>query len=721
MNERHFMVTANQLVEKIKAYDSQVDAEQISRAYEFCKEHHSSQMRASGEPYYTHPVAVAELLTGLKLDQATIITALLHDTVEDTEATLEDIEKLFGKEVCQLVDGVTKLNQLQLKSNHSSQAENFRKLVLAMSEDIRVLLVKLADRVHNMQTLHFLKKEEKRLRIARETIEIYAPLAERISIAEFKEALEDYSFKELNYDARESIVKRLNFLRKEDQDIVQGTIKELKKLLKQNNIVAEVLGREKSPYSIWRKMQRQNISFETLTDIVAFRILVDTIPDCYQALGILHSVYRVVPSRFKDYISMQKPNGYQSIHTSVIGPNNQKVEIQIRTKEMDEAAVYGVAAHWQYKQGVKTDGTSYRWLRELLDILDQAGDTDEFLEHTKLEMFQDQVFCFSPKGEVYSLPVGSTPVDFAYAVHSEVGDHCVGAKINGRMVPLRSSLKNGDQIDIMTSKAQTPSPEWERFVITGKAKARIRRFIRLQQREQFVTLGKEILLKIYRQESQEFTEKGLENILKSFKCDTVEDLYVAVGSGHFTAREIFKAVFPGLKKVERKEKLEQADLQKKKTPKKKANAIPIKGLIQGMAVKLAKCCHPLPGDRIVGIVTTGKGVTIHTIDCDTLENFSDVPERWLDLSWEKDEDDSPTAYMGRLKLQLINDKGVLSVISTIIAKNHGNIMNLKITHRSQDFYEMYIDVEVLNLKHLVDIIAALRTSTHVSSVERTKR
>ena len=713
------MIRQHELIEKIKTYDPDVDEKLINRAFVFAKEAHGSQMRASGDPYIIHPLEVAILLTKLKLDAASIMTALLHDTVEDTHASLQDIEKNFGKEVAKLVDGVTKLNRLELQSHHTSQAENFRKLVLAMSEDIRVLLVKLADRVHNMQTLHFINKPDKRLRIAKETIEIYAPLAERISITEFKDILEDLSFREINPEARSSILKRLQYLRKEGHNIVENTCNALRDILQENEISAQVLGREKTPYSIWKKMQRQNISFETLTDIVAFRVIVDSVPQCYQVLGIIHSLYRVIPNRFKDYISMPKPNGYQSLHTSIIGPENQRVEIQIRTRSMDEIAVMGVAAHWQYKQGANTEGKQYKWMRELLDILEQAGGAEEFLEHTKLEMFQDQVFCFSPRGEVYALPLHSTCVDFAYAVHSEVGDHCVGAKVNGKLVPLRTELKNGDQVEIMTSKSQSPSPEWERFVQTGKAKARIRRFIRIEQKNEYLALGKEILQKIFRHEGKPFSEKTLEPVISDYKCTHVEDLMANIGSGLVSANEVLRKIHPELSEPDKKTSLEEDEGQFQVKKSEKNKAITIKGLVPGMAMRLAKCCHPLPGDRIVGIITTGKGVTIHTIDCDTLQNFQDVPERWLDLSWENPEEQK-ASFVGRLFLTLSHEQGVLSIVSTIIAKHKGNISNLKITHRANDFFELLVDIEVTSLSHLHEIIAALRTCSIVNSVERAK-
>ena len=484
------MLRQYELVELVKSYDPDADEDALNRAYVFAMKKHGAQLRESGDPYYSHPIEVAGILTKFKLDSASISAALLHDTVEDTDTTVEEVRQLFGDQVASLVDGLTKLAMIELKSTNSKQAENFRKLLLAMSDDVRVLLIKLADRLHNMRTLHFCKPE-KRQRIARETLDIYAPLAERIGMQEIKSELEEIAFAELHKEAHDSIVARLNFLREKDNNIIPKIISQLEKDMSDNDIKAVITGREKTPYSIWRKMQQKNASFEQLSDIMAFRICVDDIGTCYQALGVIHSKYHMIPRRFKDYISTPKPNGYKSIHTGVIGPENTRIEIQIRTHEMHEIAEKGIAAHWAYKQGQKVEGRNFRWIRELLEILEQAQNPEEFMENTKLEMYNDQVFCFTPKGDLIGLPVNSTPVDFAYAIHSSVGDTCVGAKINGEIRPLRTILQNGDQVEVLTSKAQHPSTEWERFVVTGKAKAAIRRYVRAHKRDQFITLGQE--------------------------------------------------------------------------------------------------------------------------------------------------------------------------------------------------------------------------------------
>ena len=717
------MIRQFELLEQVKAYDPGADEDALNRAYVFAMKAHGMQKRASGDPYFSHPLEVAGILTAYKLDSASIVTALLHDTIEDTPATLKEIEHQFGKEVARLVNGVTKLTRIELQSDHATQAENFRKLVLAMSEDIRVLLVKLADRLHNMRTLHHIEEPEKRRRIATETTDIYAPLAERIGMQEMKTELEDLAFAEINPDVRNSILARLDFLRKQGGDLVARIITQLGATLAEAGIKATVVGREKTPYAVWRKMWHQEVGFEQLSDIMGFRVIIDSVEECYRTLGVVHSAYAVVPDRFKDYISTPKPNGYRSLHTGVFGPERQRIEMQIRTHEMHEIAEHGVAAHWIYKQGAsRTDGRQYRWIRELLDILETAAGPEEFLEHTKLEMFRDQVFCFTPRGDLINLPRGATAVDFAYAVHSEVGDNCVGAKINGRMMPLRTQLGNGDQVEIITSKAQTPSPTWERFVVTGKARSRIRRFIRSKERDQYVQLGRAILDRAFHEEGYEFSNKALEGVLKVFKVGDADDLCADVGAGHHTGRDVVEAVFPGTRKKKRKDEkvVPLARARTRKAKKKgKGAAIPIKGLIPGMAVHFAMCCYPLPGDRIVGIVTTGKGVTIHTIDCETLENHADTPERWLDVAWEMDSE-SLDVHVARVYLTVLNEPGSLGNLSTVIAKNEGNISNLKITERSREFFDMVIDVEVRDVKHLTNIIAALRATPVINSVERAR-
>ncbi len=712
---------ATKLITAITAYDPNVDGALIQKAYDFAAKAHATQKRASGEPYITHPLEVAESLTQYKLDSASIITAILHDTVEDTTVSLEDVEREFGTEVRTLVDGVTKLSKLEGKSENLKQAENFRKLLLAMSEDIRVLLVKLADRLHNMQTLKYIKQPEKRQRIARETVEIYAALAERIGMRNLKEDLQDLAFAEMYPEARDSILNRLNYLRDKGQTEVQEALETIRKKLHEAGLqTADISGREKKPYSIWKKMEMKNITFEQLSDIIAFRITVGTVADCYHALGVIHASYHTIPGRFKDFISTPKTNGYQSLHTAVIGPGQQRVEVQIRTHEMHEVAEYGVAAHWLYKQQHPSatgdgshEGRQFRWVRELLEILDTSANAEEFLENTKLEMYQDQVFCFTPKGDIIALPRGATPVDFAYSIHSRIGDTCVGAKINGRIVPLRTPLRNGDQVEIITSKTQTPSPSWERFVVTGKARSEIRKFVRTQQRAEYINLGKAILTKTLKAEHIDLTDKLLEPLLTSFEKKEVDDLFADVGEGVLSRQAILEALVQ--KKPEQPGLLSSLTNPLRRKTKTSGAPMPIKGLIPGMAIHYAKCCHPIPGDRIVGIVTTGKGITIHVMDCETLENYADSPERWIDVAWDLKEE---TPHIGRLKAHISHEPAALATVTQVIAKELGNINNLKLTHRSTDFFEILLDIEVRDTRHLNNIIAGLRAKECVQSVER---
>lgn len=707
------MIRQYELVEAVKEYDPHADENFLNRAYVFAMKAHGTQERASGDPYFTHPLEVAGILVKMRLDVATIATALLHDTVEDTLATLEEIESIFGKEVAFLVDGVTKLSQISFQSDQAKQAENFRKLLLAMSSDIRVLLIKLADRLHNMRTLHFIKSEEKRIRVAQETMEIYAPLAERIGLHALKDELQDLAFAQLHPEEYASIVFRLKQLREQDDALLQPILDEIEDTLTRNGLIAFVAGREKMPYSIWRKMQQKNITFDQLADIIAFRIVVETVGQCYQALGIMHSAYSVLPGRFKDYISTPKSNNYRSIHTAVIGPNQNRIEIQIRTKEMDEISELGVAAHWQYKQGTNHDGYQYRWLRGLLDILESAEGPEEFLEHTKLQMFQDQVFCFTPKGDLITLPRGATPIDFAYAVHSNVGNRCTGVRINGRLMLLRTELKNGDQVAILTSKTQHPSPTWERFVVTGKARAAIRRFVRGQMHQQFVSLGKTLAYKAFQNEHLKLDEKQLENVCDIFNVRSVDDVYASLGEGLKHPSELIRILYPHHKES-------NPTSHKTYLPSRTKNpfsAPDISGLIPGMAVTFAGCCHPVPGDPIVSIITTGKGATIHRSDCEILDQYMNTPERWIDVHWNE-EAQQTDRHAVRISLVIVHQPGSIATVTAIIARQHAHIINLRVKHRTSEFYEIGMDLSVKGVDHLKNIIAALRTSQRVVSVER---
>jgi guanosine-3',5'-bis(diphosphate) 3'-pyrophosphohydrolase len=719
-----------ELTRKILDYDPKADTSLIDAAYDLAARAHSTQRRENGDPYFTHPVAVADILAGYRLDVASIATALLHDVVEDTSYKLLEIEGRFGKEIAGLVDGVTKLTRLELQSDRTKQAENFRKLVLAMSRDIRVLLVKLADRLHNMRTLHFVRDPDKRKRISRETMEIYAPLAERIGMDAIKTELQTLAFTQLEPEAYGTILARLNFLRGQGADVIDDVRRELIQVCRDVGVEPiEIMGREKSPYSIWEKMHRRNVAFEQLSDIMAFRIIVETKGDCYAALGAVHSAYPVIAGRFKDYISTPKSNGYQSLHTGVTlrQPRNQKIEVQIRTAEMNDVAENGVASHWVYKApDKKVDGTDvqrFRWVQDLLEILDDSSAPDEFLENTKLELYADQVFCFTPKGQLIQLPRGATPVDFAYAVHSQVGDTCVGAKINGRLMPLRHHLENGDQVEIMTARGGTPSPQWDRFVVTGKARARIRRFIHQEQRQQSREAGKAELTKAFRQAGVDGSEKALEPALKALKVAAIDDLYIAVGNGNLVARDVVHAAYPELRQASRGPRMIPPMLPRGRAPARHDIDMPVTGLVPGMAFSFAGCCHPVPGDEIVGIVTTGKGVTIHGRDCQTLTAFAATPERFIDVEWNYETVGKNGAAKGngqtaRISVIAANEPTAVADISNAVAKQDAAIVNLKIVNRQQDFMEVLVDADVRDVGHLSKVIVGLRGLKAIKGVER---
>ncbi len=717
---RRSLMRQYELVERVKAYDPGADEDLLNRAYVFAMKAHGAQLRASGDPYFSHPVEVAGILAGLKLDSASIATALLHDVVEDTGCTLDELERLFGGDIARLVDGVTKLSKLELQSSQTEQAENFRKLLLAMSEDIRVLLVKLADRLHNMRTLQFIKSLEKRRRIANETMEIYAPLAERIGMQALKDELEDLAFAALWPDAREAVLNRLVQLRKHDSNLVERIVGELRQTITDAGLEAEVYGREKTPVSIWRKMKRKNISFEQLSDIMAFRVRVDSIPNCYAALGVIHGRYAMVPERFKDFISTPKPNGYRSLHTTIFGPERRRIEVQIRTREMHQVAELGVAAHWAYKQAraALTEGRQYRWIRGLLEIMEHASNPEEFLEHTKLEMFQDQVFCFTPRGDLIELPQGATPVDFAYAVHSEVGDACVGAKVNGRLVPLRTRLNHGDQVEIITAKGSGPSPAWERFVVTGKARSRIRRYLRTRQRNDFVAHGRELLQRAAHKAKVSVGERRLEAVLEDFRQRSTEDLLAAIGEGSLSARVVVEAVQGRHKPAPAPDADDGKVVPLRRLRPASAEGADhrIRGLLAGMAVSFAGCCHPVPGEPIVGVVRTGRAVTVHRSDCRTLARRAAEADRWLDLGWNGARDGAKG--IARLQVMTTNQPGSLGSLSTVIGKQGGNITDLRFGARSSDLYEIFIDIEVDDVEHLDRIAASLRATPVVTSVER---
>ena len=723
---RPHVIRQFELTEKIHAYDPRADTALIDAAYVLAMRAHGAQRRDNGDPYITHPLAVADILAGYRLDTASIATGLLHDVIEDTSVKLPEIQSRFGAEIAGLVDGVTKLTRLELQSDRTKQAENFRKLVLAMSKDIRVLLVKLADRLHNMRTLHFVADPERRKRIARETMEIYAPLAERIGMVRVKEELQTLAFAQLEPEASDTIQARLNFLRGQGADVIEDVRAGLRRVCEEAGVtVLEVTGREKSPFSIWEKMQQRNVTFEQLSDIMAFRIVVETREACYAALGAVHAAFQMIAGRFKDYISTPKSNGYQSLHTGITlrKPRNQKIEIQIRTREMHERAEAGVAAHWLYKQADATTDELHqlRWVQDLLEILENSAALDEFLENTKLELYGDQVFCFTPKGQLIQLPRGATPVDFAYAVHSQVGDACVGAKVNGRLMPLRYELQNGDQVEIMTARGGTPSPQWERFVVTGKARARIRRFVHQQQRQEYIDAGRAELAKAFRSAGVDGSEKTLEPALKTLKQPGLEELYIAVGNGNLGPKDVVNAAYPELRASPRAPRMVPTLAPRPATrPTRAETAMPITGLIPGMAYHFAGCCHPVPGDPIVGIVATGRGVTIHGRDCQTLASFADTPERFIDVSWNTETEGRASAHTARVSVIADNAPTALAEIANSLAKQDGVVANLKIVNRQQDFVEVLVDVDVRDVPHLAKVIAGLRAAGGIKSVERAK-
>jgi GTP pyrophosphokinase len=701
--------TASELYSKISKYDNFVCERTIEKAYYLSEKAHSNQFRSSGEKYFTHPLAVAEYLIEMKLDSATIITALLHDVVEDSEVTLDEISKEFGNEISKLVDGVTKLSKLELKFGFA-QAENFRKLLLASSDDIRVLLVKLADRLHNIRTIDGIKSYEKKSRICFETLEIFAPLAERLGINAIQRELEDRCFAIVKPETQDSIVRRLKLIYSKDELNIPTIAKEIETLLNQNNINCNVTGRVKSSYSIWKKMQRKNLSMDQLSDIMAFRVIVDDVSSCYKSVGILHQEYTAVMGRFKDYISAPKRNGYQSLHSSLVGPQKTKIEVQIRTSIMNEFALNGIAAHWIYKDGAKwSEGIKYKWVRELIQILEESNEPEEFLENTKLEMYNDQVFCFTPKGNLIILPKGANAVDFSYAVHSEVGNAAVGAKINNKKRLITTEIKNGDQVEILTSKNSFPDPKWIDTCITGKAKSAIRRFIRIRETKEFLQLGTALLQKEYRQQNKRMNATSLGKIINEYGLSDLDELLIEIGKGNINSRDVLNFLYPKI------------DNQKKELPKlQKINSqesIKIKGVVDGMAIHYAHCCHPLPGERIVGIVTTGKGITIHALDCFALEKFNDTPEMWLEVSWDAE---NIKFHKGSLVATLSNEPGSLADVTKIISINNGNISNIQVISRGLDFYKFNIDLEVQNINHLNQIIAAMRLSQFVESVDRGK-
>ncbi len=689
-----------ELVERVRAYDPDVDEDRLNRAYVYTVKMHGSQKRASGDPYFSHPVEVAGLMTDLKMDEDTIITALLHDTVEDTLTTIEDVEARFGPEVARLVDGVTKLSKIEAQTEDERAAENLRKFLLAISDDIRVLLVKLADRLHNMRTLHFIKSPDKRHRIARETMDIYAPLAERIGMYEYMREMQLLAFQQLEPDAYKTITERLEQIRSTSDVKIDEINRTIAWEMEHAGLKVSVSGREKHPYSIWRKMQERHVAFEQLTDINAFRVITESEEDCYHALGVLHRRWQMVPGRFKDFISTPKRNGYRSIHTTIMFAKNMRVEVQIRSRNMHRSSEYGLAAHWAYKQTGEPDGQA-GWIRDLIEILETSHDPEDLLENARMAMYQDRIFAFSPKGALHQLPKGSTPVDFAYAVHTDLGDKTVGAKINGRHVPLRTQLNNGDMVEILKSKTQEPRPEWLNFVATGKARAAIRRHVRHQMRDELVTIGRKMYDEIVGRLPSKIGKKAIDAAVERLELQDEDDLMHAVGSGHITDRALMEALIPGF------------DIDDPGTDwLNQERAISIRGLTPGVGYQLGDCCHPIPGDRIVGLRAPDQPVEVHTIECERLVTGNDTD--WIDLSWGQGSDGASA----RLRVIVYNRPGMLGEIAAIFGFNKANIMNLRMTARDSEFHTFEVDLEVHGLQHLMRIISALRASDAVATADR---
>ncbi|WP_286760247.1 MULTISPECIES: RelA/SpoT family protein [Sulfitobacter] len=697
-------ITADDLIALVRAYNPKTNENQIRLAYDYGQQMHEGQFRHSGEPYFTHPVSVAAILTEQQLDDATIITALLHDTIEDTKASYSSVDEKFGHDVAELVDGVTKLTNLQLNSNETKQAENFRKLFMAMSKDLRVILVKLADRLHNMRTIKSMRPD-KQIQKARETMDIYAPLAGRMGMQWMREELEDLAFRVLNPEGRQSIIRRFITLQRETGDVIQRITGDMRHELEKAGIEAEVFGRAKKPYSIWRKMQEKQQSFSRLSDIYGFRVITTSEDECYRALGTIHRRWRAVPGRFKDYISQPKTNGYRSIHTTVSGRDGKRVEVQIRTRQMHDVAESGVAAHWSYRDGVRSRNPfavdPVKWVAQLTEQLDSEEDHQDFLEAVKLEMYADQVFCFTPKGEVVKLPRGATPIDFAYAIHTRIGSACVGAKIDGMRVPLWTRVKNGQSIEIITAQGQTPQATWLDIATTGKAKTAIRRSLRELDRARFVSLGRELARSAFEQMNKSATEKVLRTAARNLRLSSAEELLAQLGSAELTGQEVVQAVYPNL----RPKPGEHVDRKRA-----------VVGLEAGQSFDRSPCCQALPGERIVGITFRGQGVKIHTIDCERLSHYEDQPERWLDLRWH--DGPHPAIYGATLDLTIGNGAGVLGRICTLIGQSSANIADLEFLDRKPDFYRLLIYVELRDIAHLHSLIPMLEAESEVAEISR---
>ncbi len=701
------MIPVEKLVDQVRGYNPNANTKLISEAYEYGKVMHEGQARHSGEPYFTHPAEVSMLLAQQNLDDSTIITALLHDVIEDTPATYKDVAKRFGVDVAQLVDGVTKLTNLELSSNDAKQAENVRKLLLAMSKDVRVILVKLADRLHNMRTIKHMRSE-KQVQKAHETMDIFAPLAGRMGMQWMRDELEDLSFRVLNPEGRNSILRRFLTLRNQTEDVIPKITHDIRDVLEKSGIEAEVVGREKKPYSVWRKMQEKGEGFSRLSDIYAFRILTANEEDIYKALGAVHNRWTAVPGRFKDYLSQPKSNGYRSVHTTVSGRDGKRVEIQIRTRQMHDVAETGVAAHWSYKDGQRVENPfavdPFAWLASLTERFGNSDDQDheEFMEHVKLDMFADQVFCFTPKGDVIQLPRGATPIDFAYTIHTRIGAACVGAKVDGRRVPLWTRLRNGQSVEVTTAEGQRPQSSWVDIAVTGRAKSAIRRALREEHRDGYVRLGAELARVALEHVGKKSTDKALMTAAKKMGLKNKDALLAHLGSAEMTASDLVGALYPEL--------LAESDNDGN------LPASEIIGLNPGQYAQPGQCCQPLPGERIIGIATRGKGVVFHTVHCEKLADYEDQSSRWIDLRWTQGRNDPNNNVT--IQVTMANDPGVLGRICTLIGEQNANIADLKFMERKPDFYLMSIEIQVRDVEHLHNVMTAIEADSDVASVNR---
>ena len=696
--------TVDDLIALVRAYNPRLNEPLLRDAFAYGQDMHEGQFRHSGEPYYTHPVAVTTILAEQQMDDATLVTALLHDTIEDTKATYAEVSERFGNEIAELVDGVTKLTNLQLTSTQTKQAENFRKLFMATSRDLRVTLVKLADRLHNMRTIKSMRPD-KQVQKARETMDIYAPLAGRMGMQWMREELEDLAFHVLNPQGRNSIIRRFITLQRETGDVVERITADMRVELEKADITATVMGRAKKPFSIWRKMEEKEQGFSRLSDIYGFRVVTATEADCYRALGAIHQRWKSVPGRFKDYISQPKSNGYRSIHTTVSGRDGKRVEVQIRTREMHEVAETGVAAHWSYRNGERVENRfavdPVAWISGITERLDDSHGHDEFLEAVKLEMYQDQVFCFTPKGDVIKLPRGATPIDFAYAIHTRIGSACVGAKVDGLRVPLWTRLKNGQSVEVVTAEGQKPQATWIDIAVTGRAKTAIRRFLREQDRGRFVRLGRELARVAFEQIGKKATDKALATAAKEMALEDTEEMLARLGSAEITAHEIVRCIYP-------------------KLAEKQGNEIEAKRAVIGLEAdqqhKRARCCQPVPGERIIGITYRGQGAVVHAIDCDALADFEDQPDRWVDLHWQ--EGTHRSANTVTFDVTITNDAGVLGRICSLIGEQNANISDLRFIDRKPDYFRLLLDVDLSDHEHLHRVATALFADSNVSSLAR---